>query len=147
MPLFGCPLVAIAQRAPTTSAGIIQRPPRPVQSKKKRGGATRECNLQLRGHKPRALRERQVLHISNIQREATERPASPAAHSTEQAFKLTDESSATRGRVHADVRLPLMGTTQRAPLTATGIIQRPPRDVQKMRKRGGMTWDVSLQLN
>jgi hypothetical protein len=32
---------------------------------------------------------------------------------------------------------PLLETTQRAPLTATGIIQRPPCDVQNARKRGG----------
>jgi len=35
---------------------------------------------------------------------AAERPASPAARTTEQAFKLTDESRAGRGRVDAVVR-------------------------------------------
>jgi predicted PP-loop superfamily ATPase len=32
---------------------------------------------------------------------------------------------------------PLLETTHRAPPTSKGIIQRAPRDVQKMRKRGG----------
>lgn len=35
---------------------------------------------------------------------AAQRRASPAAHATKQAFKLTDESRAFRGRVHAFVR-------------------------------------------
>jgi hypothetical protein len=38
-------------------------------------------------------------------RATTERPASPAAHSMKQAFKMTDESRALRGRVHAVVML------------------------------------------
>jgi len=42
---------------------------------------------------------------------------------------------------------PLLETNQHAPTTAKGIIQRPPRLVQRMRERGGMTWDVSFQLN
>jgi hypothetical protein len=36
--LFGCPLIETAQRALTTSKGIIQGPPRVVQSERKRGG-------------------------------------------------------------------------------------------------------------
>jgi hypothetical protein len=43
--------------------------------------------------------------VSNIQLAAAERPASPAAHISKQTFKLTDESNATRGRVHAVVML------------------------------------------
>jgi hypothetical protein len=42
---------------------------------------------------------------------------------------------------------PLLENAQHAPLTSTGIIQRPPCDVQNARKRGGVTCDVSCQLN
>jgi hypothetical protein len=34
------PSIEIAQRSPPTATGIIHRPPRPVQSQRKRGGAT-----------------------------------------------------------------------------------------------------------
>ncbi len=54
---------------------------------------------------PRAVSNIQVLRSSfQIQRGAAERPASPAAHSTEVRPSLADESRAIRGRVHAVVR-------------------------------------------
>jgi len=56
-----------------------------------------------------------------------------------QAFKVTDEGDAIRGRVHADVRLPPIESLQLALTTSKGIIQRPPCDVQNQRKRGGET--------
>jgi hypothetical protein len=60
-----------------------------------------------------------------------------------EASNLADDIAAMSGRVHAVVRLPMLEIIQYAPPTAKGIIQRPPRDVQNQRKRGGMTWDVS----
>jgi hypothetical protein len=41
---------------------------------------------------------------------------------------------------------PLIETTQHAPTTATGMIQRPPRGVQRMSKRGGAPHDCIIQL-
>jgi len=38
--------------------------------------------------------------------QTTPRPASPAAHSTKQAWRLADDSRAIRGRVHAVVGPP-----------------------------------------
>ena len=64
-----------------------------------------------------------------------------------QASNLADESRAQSGRVQAVVGLPSIEAIQPAPLTAKGIIQRPPCDVQRTRKRGGATWDVSFQLS
>jgi hypothetical protein len=52
---------------------------------------------------------------------------------------LADESYAMRGRVHAVVRLPSIEIAQRSPPTSTGMTQRPPRRLQKQRKRGGQT--------
>jgi hypothetical protein len=60
---------------------------------------------------------------------------------------LADDSYAIRGRVHADVRLPAIEIIQCAPPTAQGIIQRAPCDAQNQRKRGGVTCDVSHQLD
>jgi hypothetical protein len=56
-----------------------------------------------------------------------------------EASKLTDDIRATSGRVHAVVRLPVIRIAQRLLLAAKGIIQRPPRGVQRMRERGGRT--------
>jgi hypothetical protein len=56
-----------------------------------------------------------------------------------QASNLADDIHALSGRVHADVRLPAIESIQLALTTATGIIQRPPCDVQNRRKRGGET--------
>jgi len=47
--------------------------------------------------------------------------------------------------VQAVVGLPVIEAIQPAPLTAKGIIQRSPCDVQRTRKRGGRAWDVSFQ--
>jgi len=47
--------------------------------------------------------------------------------------------------VQAVVGLPVIEAIQPAPLTAKGIIQRSPCDVQRTRKRGGAAWDVSFQ--
>jgi hypothetical protein len=56
-----------------------------------------------------------------------------------EASNLADDIIALSGRVHADVRLPVLEIIQCAPPAAKGIIQRPPRDVQSQRKRGGAT--------
>jgi hypothetical protein len=64
-----------------------------------------------------------------------------------EASNLAHDIAALSGRVHADVRLPAIEIIQYAPPTAKGMIQRPPRDVQKARKRGGARCDVSHQLN
>jgi hypothetical protein len=85
MPMFGCPLIESTQRSPTTAKRIIQRPPCDVQNERKRGGVTCDVGFQLNCEQPRAAAERQVSRIPEIQCEATERPASPAArekHST-----------------------------------------------------------------
>jgi hypothetical protein len=63
----------------------------------------RELSTELRAAARRSLAASLAL-IPQIQREATERSASPAAHSTNQARRLADEGSAIRGRVHAVVR-------------------------------------------
>ncbi len=46
--------------------------------------------------------------VSQIQLDAAERSASPAAHTTLTAASLADEINAIRGRVHAVVMLPLI---------------------------------------
>jgi hypothetical protein len=45
--LFGCPLIETTQPSLTTLTGMIQRPPRRVQKKRKRGGATGDCIIHL----------------------------------------------------------------------------------------------------
>jgi hypothetical protein len=47
MPLFGCPVIETTQPSLTTLTGMIQRPPRRVQKKRKRGGATGDCIIHL----------------------------------------------------------------------------------------------------
>ncbi len=58
--LVRLPLIEIFQRAPTTSTGIIQRTPRDLQHRMKRGGAASQITTQDEQGQPRALTERQV---------------------------------------------------------------------------------------
>ncbi len=73
---------------------MIQRTPRSVQKTRKRGGEGVRLTIHLnRRQAARRAKATSLALTLHIQREATERPASPAAHSTHQARRLADEIS------------------------------------------------------
>jgi hypothetical protein len=120
MPLFGCPRLKYSTRRPTAKELFNARLAMSRDEEARRRDVRRE--LQLNCEQPRAVAERQVSRSSQIQCEATERPASPAAHSTYLEAVSADDINALRGRVHAVVRLPMIKTRNARPNASKGII-------------------------